>query len=95
VDTIRAYHFGERFLVEAHVVLSEDTPLRQAHDVGEKLELMLEGLSDVERCFVHLDYETEHKPEYRRRLEPADKGGSSSPVVPRKAIEPPPGLRAP
>jgi len=23
---------------------------------------------DVERCFVHMDYETDHAPEYKRRL---------------------------
>jgi len=38
---VRAWYFGARFLVEIHVVLDADTPLREAHDVGEKLELMV------------------------------------------------------
>lgn len=54
VDTMRAYHFGEKFLVEVHVCLDAALPLRTCHDVGEKLELMIERLDDVERCFVHL-----------------------------------------
>jgi len=68
VDTVRAFHFGDRFLVEVHVVLDPALPLRAAHDVGEKLEAMVEKLQEVERCFVHMDYETSHEPEYKRRL---------------------------
>jgi divalent metal cation (Fe/Co/Zn/Cd) transporter len=68
VDTVRAYHFGDKFLVEIHICLDGSMPLREAHDVGEKLELVVERIEEVERCFVHLDFETEHKPEYHRRL---------------------------
>jgi divalent metal cation (Fe/Co/Zn/Cd) transporter len=50
VDTVRAWYFGARFLVEIHVVLDADTPLREAHDVGEKLELM------VVRALIHWWY---------------------------------------
>jgi divalent metal cation (Fe/Co/Zn/Cd) transporter len=28
VDTVRAFHFGEKFIVEIHVVLDENLPLR-------------------------------------------------------------------
>jgi divalent metal cation (Fe/Co/Zn/Cd) transporter len=52
VDTVRAYSFGDRFLVEVHVVLDKDTPLRVAHDVGEKLEMMVETLQEVGRMHV-------------------------------------------
>jgi divalent metal cation (Fe/Co/Zn/Cd) transporter len=63
VDTVRAYHFGVRFVVEVDVVLPEDMPLKQAHDIGEALEERIEMLDDVERAYVHLDYEFDHKPE--------------------------------
>lgn len=36
--------------------------LRQAHDIGESLQLKIENLTEVERAFVHLDYECEHSP---------------------------------
>ena len=64
IDTVRAYHFGLRFLVECHIVLPEEMPLRVAHDIGESLEIKIESMEDVERAFVHLDYEWEHVPEH-------------------------------
>lgn len=56
LDTIRAYHFGQKFLVEIDVVLPEDTPLRDTHDIALKLQQKIERMAQVERCFVHCDY---------------------------------------
>uniref|UniRef100_A0A8R1HTA1 ZT_dimer domain-containing protein n=1 Tax=Caenorhabditis japonica TaxID=281687 RepID=A0A8R1HTA1_CAEJA len=56
LDTVHVYHFGERFLVEVHVVFEEPASLQMAHDVAESLQLKLEKLSFVERAFVHCDY---------------------------------------
>jgi len=61
VDTVRAYHFGEAFLVEVDIVLDGDMPLRETHDIGESLQMVLEDFEEVERAFVHIDYEWEHK----------------------------------
>lgn len=36
--------------------------LEIAHDVAEELQMKIEKLPDVERAFVHIDYETSHKP---------------------------------
>lgn len=36
--------------------------LKEAHDIGEPLQQKLESLPEVERAFVHLDYEFEHRP---------------------------------
>ena len=36
--------------------------LRESHDIGESLQLKIERLPEVERAFVHLDYEWEHDP---------------------------------
>mmetsp|Transcript_12292 Transcript_12292/g.29269 ORF Transcript_12292/g.29269 Transcript_12292/m.29269 type:complete len:455 (+) Transcript_12292:189-1553(+) len=58
VDTIRAYHFGPKFLVELEVVMPENTPLKTSHDAGMELQYEIEAQEDVERCFVHIDYET-------------------------------------
>jgi cation diffusion facilitator family transporter len=81
VDTVRAFHFGEKFIVEIHVVLDEQLPLRVAHDVGEKLEVMVEKLEEVDRCFVHMDYEYEHSPEYKRRQPAPTINVNNSPLL--------------
>ncbi|KAH7046548.1 cation efflux family-domain-containing protein [Macrophomina phaseolina] len=73
VDTCRAYHAGEHLYVEVDIVMDPDIPLRHSHDVGQTLQRKLEGLADVERAFVHVDYEhehnvwEEHKPLYEPR----------------------------
>jgi cation diffusion facilitator family transporter len=58
VDTCRAYHFGPKFLVELEVVLPKHTLLVESHDLGMELQYEIEGREEVERCFVHIDYET-------------------------------------
>ncbi|KAK6176223.1 hypothetical protein SNE40_014547 [Patella caerulea] len=68
IDTVRAFHFGNNFLVEVDIVLPEEMSLREAHNIGETLQQKLEKLSDVERAFVHLDYETTHRPEEEHKL---------------------------
>ncbi|CAI0402753.1 unnamed protein product, partial [Linum tenue] len=64
VDTVRAYTFGVLYFVEVDIELPEDLPLKEAHAVGESLQIKIEELPEVERAFVHLDYECTHKPEH-------------------------------
>lgn len=40
--------------------MSETESLKVTHDVSQTLQRKLEGLSDVERAFVHVDYEDSH-----------------------------------
>ncbi len=68
IDTVRAFHFGNNFLVEVDIVLPEDMKLRQSHDIGESLQLKLERLPEVERAFVHLDYESDHHPNSEHKV---------------------------
>lgn len=68
IDTLRAYHFGFNFLVEAHIVLPRDMTLEEAHDIGESLQTKLESSSDVERAFVHIDYDYEHHPSDEHKM---------------------------
>jgi len=58
VDTCRAYHFGPKFLVELEVVMPSDTLLKESHDLGMELQYEIEAREEVERCFVHIDYES-------------------------------------
>ncbi|XP_023516649.1 metal tolerance protein 4 [Cucurbita pepo subsp. pepo] len=70
VDTVRAYTFGVLYFVEVDIELPEELPLKEAHAIGETLQIKIEKLPEVERAFVHLDFECEHKPEHSilRRL---------------------------
>ena len=77
LDTVRAYHYGPRFLVELDVVMEEVTPLRESHDVGVLLQHKVEALHSVERCFVHMDY--------KRRF--ADDHDTSTPVTHKLRME--------
>ncbi|GFZ03678.1 cation efflux family protein [Actinidia rufa] len=64
VDTVRAYTFGVLYFVEVDIELPEDLPLKEAHTIGESLQIKIEELPEVERAFVHLDFECDHKPEH-------------------------------
>ncbi|KIV81560.1 hypothetical protein PV11_03736 [Exophiala sideris] len=64
IDTVRAWHSGPRLVVEVDVVMDPDESLRVCHDIAEELQMKLERLPDVERAYVHIDYETDHRPEH-------------------------------
>jgi len=86
VDHLRAYHFGPKFLVELEVVMPRETLLFESHDVGMELQYEIEGREEVERCFVHIDYQTrpydEHvvskMPELREKYRPKRQQSCSS-----------------
>ncbi|XP_051133802.1 metal tolerance protein 10-like isoform X2 [Andrographis paniculata] len=67
IDTVRAYTFGSHYFVEVDIVLPGNMPLSQAHNIGEMLQEKLEQLPDVERAFVHIDFEFTHRPEHSSR----------------------------
>ncbi|GLT65176.1 hypothetical protein SLA2020_376220 [Shorea laevis] len=64
IDTVRAYTFGALYFVEVDIELPEELALKEAHTIGETLQIKIEKLPEVERAFVHLDFECEHKPEH-------------------------------
>jgi cation diffusion facilitator family transporter len=69
VDTVRCYVTGGGGVIaEVDVVMEPTASLRECHDVGESLQLLLERcpLLNVHRAYVHIDYETEHKPSDHR-----------------------------
>ncbi|KHJ83179.1 hypothetical protein OESDEN_17124, partial [Oesophagostomum dentatum] len=47
LDTVYVYHFGTKFLVEVHIVLDEDMPLKVAHDISETLQINIESLPEA------------------------------------------------
>jgi len=66
IDTVRAYHSGPDYFVEIDIVMDANTPLWKAHDISQQLQDKIEVLPNVERAFVHVDYETTHAPEHRK-----------------------------
>lgn len=64
IDTVRVYHSGPRLIAEVDVVMDPEESLQKTHDVAEDLQFKLESLPDVERAYVHVDFETDHKPEH-------------------------------
>jgi divalent metal cation (Fe/Co/Zn/Cd) transporter len=64
IDTVRCYHSGPRLIAEVDVVMNPEASLRHTHDVAEALQIKIESLPDIERAYVHVDYETTHKPEH-------------------------------
>ncbi|GAB4819696.1 hypothetical protein N2152v2_006742 [Parachlorella kessleri] len=65
VDITRAYHFGSRFNVEQEVVLPADMTVEESHDIALALQHKLEALDEVERAFVHVDYQQRGLPEHK------------------------------
>ncbi|CAG9942160.1 unnamed protein product [Clonostachys rosea f. rosea IK726] len=64
IDTVRVYHSGPRLIAEVDIVMDPTGTLMTTHDVAEALQFKLESLPDIERAYVHIDYETTHKPEH-------------------------------
>ena len=72
IQSIAAYHVGDKLNVEVDIVLDENSigcgegdhagltvgarALRDIHDLAESLQYVLESVPGVERAFVHSDY---------------------------------------
>mmetsp|Transcript_1565 Transcript_1565/g.4635 ORF Transcript_1565/g.4635 Transcript_1565/m.4635 type:complete len:426 (+) Transcript_1565:354-1631(+) len=65
LDVIRAYHFGARYIVELEIVMPAEMTVAESHDISLNLQHKIEALDDVERCFVHVDYQTRDEPEHK------------------------------
>ncbi|KAG9195917.1 hypothetical protein G6011_01038 [Alternaria panax] len=54
--SLKCYHAGDGVCVEIDVLMKEETPLGKCHDIAETLQYCLEGLNEVDRAFVTMDY---------------------------------------
>ncbi|GMR48228.1 hypothetical protein PMAYCL1PPCAC_18423, partial [Pristionchus mayeri] len=57
IDHVMIYHIGAKAIVEMHIVMEENLPLKITHDISHPLEKKLNQLEFVERSFVHCDYD--------------------------------------
>ena len=65
IGRVRAYTFGsDQYFVEVDIVLPQDMVLSETHDIGERLQLKLEQLPEIEKAFVHIDSEYTHRAEH-------------------------------
>ncbi|KAI2793439.1 hypothetical protein POX_a00018 [Penicillium oxalicum] len=69
IQDLKAYYAGDKLNVEVDLVVDEQTSLRDAHDVGESLQYILESVPTVDRAFVHLDYDPWNLPSHMNQLE--------------------------
>ncbi|KAF7194292.1 Metal tolerance protein 5 [Pseudocercospora fuligena] len=53
---VTAYHAGDGIWVEYDVLMDPQTKLYRSHDIAETLQYCCEGLGEVDRCFVSIDY---------------------------------------
>lgn len=67
IQGLQAYHSGDKLIVEVDIVLDEHMSLRDAHDLGESLQYVLESVPSVDRAFVHLDYATWNLPTHMQQ----------------------------
>ncbi|PON98802.1 Cation efflux protein [Trema orientale] len=68
IETVRAYKFGSNYFVEIHIVLPGEMSLGEAHTIRETLQEKIEKLPEVERAFVHVDFDITHKPEHKPKV---------------------------
>ncbi|KAJ5073935.1 metal tolerance protein c3-related [Anaeramoeba ignava] len=64
VERVQTLKFGSKYFVEIDIVLPYDMLLEQCHRIGESLQDKVEEIPEVERAFVHVDSQIEHKPEH-------------------------------
>jgi divalent metal cation (Fe/Co/Zn/Cd) transporter len=69
IQSLQAYHAGDKLNVEVDIVLDEGMPLRDSHDLGESLQYVLESVPCVDRAFVHLDYSSYNLPGHMQQQE--------------------------
>ncbi|OQE23807.1 hypothetical protein PENSTE_c008G05167 [Penicillium steckii] len=69
IQDLKAYYAGDKLNVEVDLVVDEKTSLRDAHDVGESLQYILESVPTVDRAFVHLDYDPWNLPSHMNQLD--------------------------
>lgn len=52
--------------------------VQHSHDIGLDLQHKIEALEEVERCFVHIDYQNRDTPEHRTERELSSRPGQLS-----------------
>ena len=67
IQSLSAYHAGDKLIVEVDIVLDGEMSLRDSHDLSESLQYVLESVPSVDRAFVHADYDEGNLPSHMRQ----------------------------
>ncbi|CAF1033409.1 unnamed protein product [Didymodactylos carnosus] len=67
IDAVRAYHFGNHYLVEVDIILPKNMFVKDAVEIETTLQKKIENLREVERAFVQLHYSIEN-PEQKHKI---------------------------
>jgi len=57
VENIIAYYTSNSYTVEVDIILPSKLELQKSHNIAESLQIKLEKLPEVERAYVHSDFE--------------------------------------
>jgi divalent metal cation (Fe/Co/Zn/Cd) transporter len=52
---------------QVEVILPARMSVRESHDIALQLQHKVESFDEVERAFVHVDYERREEPEHKAR----------------------------
>lgn len=77
VEQVIAFQVGPEYFAELHIVVPGHIPLEVAHWIGESLQLKVERLPQIERCWVHVDCETHNENEHILSMRACGKVGKS------------------
>lgn len=64
VEQVIAFQVGPEYFAELHIVVPGHIPLEVAHWIGESLQLKVERVPQIERCWVHVDCESHNENEH-------------------------------
>jgi len=64
-DSIIAYHFGAKFIVEIEALLPMDMQLSEAYDIYKSLKDKVEDMDDVARCHIRIDHVSREDPVHK------------------------------
>jgi divalent metal cation (Fe/Co/Zn/Cd) transporter len=57
VDCTRVYHFGAKYNVEIEIILPGSMTVIDSHGIALALKQKIETIDDIERVFIHIDYQ--------------------------------------
>lgn len=64
VEQVIAFQMGPKYFTELHIVVPGHLTHEIAHWIGESLQIKIEKIQDIERCWVHVDCEEHNQNEH-------------------------------
>ncbi|MDR3627385.1 MAG: cation diffusion facilitator family transporter [Ignavibacteriaceae bacterium] len=55
LNELKSHYVGNKFHVEIHIDVDKNLSTEVSHDIGEKVQIAVSNLSDINQVFVHID----------------------------------------